>query len=189
MTAANQNNQILHRTRWLAAFIVPFLVGAFFILYLFPGWAGQWWAWPITPPIMAQWMGAGYVAGGYFFARAVRARRWHYIAVGFPPVSTFATLMGVVTVLHWNSFMSISAWLLFVAQIPFLINFFWSIRKGKKVSANPWEATTLEWSAASSPPIAHGNFPHPPVVVRGPYEYSPPEAPSGFLPQGEVARA
>jgi cytochrome c oxidase subunit I len=92
-------------------------------------------------------------------------------------------------VLHWNSFMSISAWLLFVAQIPFLINFFWSIRKGKKVSANPWEATTLEWSAASSPPIAHGNFPHPPVVVRGPYEYSPPDAPSGFLPQGEVARA
>ena len=92
-------------------------------------------------------------------------------------------------VLHWNTFMSVSAWLLFLAQIPFLINFFWSIRKGKKVSANPWEATTLEWSAASSPPIAHGNFPHPPVVVRGPYEYSPPDAPSGFLPQGEVARA
>jgi cytochrome c oxidase subunit 1 len=91
-------------------------------------------------------------------------------------------------VLHWNTFMSVSAWLLFLAQIPFLINFFMSIRRGKAVSANHWDATTLEWSAASSPPIAHGNFAHPPVVVRGPYEYSPPEAPSGFLPQGEPAR-
>jgi cytochrome c oxidase subunit 1 len=92
-------------------------------------------------------------------------------------------------VLHWNKFMSVSAWCLFLAQIPFLINFFWSIRKGKKVGANPWDATTLEWSAAPSPPVGHGNFPHPPVVVRGPYEYSPPEAPAGFLGQADAARA
>lgn len=92
-------------------------------------------------------------------------------------------------VMHWNQFMSVSAWCLFLAQIPFLINFFWSIKKGKKVGANPWDATTLEWSAASSPPIAHGNFEHPPVVVRGPYEYSPPEAPAGFLGQADAARA
>src|SRR6185503_17213327 len=129
MTAANQNNQILHRTRWLAAFIVPFLVGAFFILYLFPGWAGQWWAWPITPPIMAQWMGAGYVAGGYFFARAVRARRWHYIAVGFPPVSTFATLMLLVTLLHWNGFdhsrPAFWAWAILYFTTPVLVPLAW----------------------------------------------------------------
>ena len=24
--------------------------------------------------------------------------------------------------------------------------------------SNPWQATTLEWTAAPSPPIAHGNF-------------------------------
>ena len=81
------------------------------------------------------------------------------------------------------------AWLLLAAQIPFLINFFWSIRRGKPVSSNPWEATTLEWSMAPSPPIGHGNFPQVPVVVRGPYEYSPPEAPTGFLPQADAARA
>ena len=55
-------------------------------------------------------------------------------------------------VLHWNTFMSVSAWLLLVAQIPFIINLFVSIKKGAKVGANPWEATTLEWSAAPSPP-------------------------------------
>ena len=85
--------------------------------------------------------------------------------------------------LQWNTFMSISAWLLLVAQIPFIINLFVSIKKGVKVGANPWEATTLEWSAAPSPPIAHGNFPQVPVVTCGPYEYSPPGTDKSFLPQ------
>src|SRR5215218_1798329 len=53
-------------------------------------------------------------------------------------------------VLHWNAFMSISAWCLGLSQIPFIINLFWSIWKGKKVGSNPWEATTLEWAAAPS---------------------------------------
>ncbi len=49
-----------------------------------------------------------------------------------------------------------SAWVLALAQIPFIFNFFWSMRSGKKVDDNPWEATTLEWAAPSPPP--HGNF-------------------------------
>src|SRR5258705_5891093 len=104
LTTTTPDNRVLPTTRWLAAFIVPFLAGAFVLLYVFPERAGQWWAWPNSPRVMAQWMGAGYVAGGYFFARAVRAKRWHTIAVGFPPVSAFATLMLLVTVLHWHSF-------------------------------------------------------------------------------------
>ena len=90
-------------------------------------------------------------------------------------------------VLHWNSFMSISAWLLGLAQIPFIINLFWSIKKGKAADANPWEATTLEWAAAPSPPIAHGNFKEIPTVVRGPYDYSLPDAPRDFIPQHQEA--
>lgn len=86
-------------------------------------------------------------------------------------------------VLHWNKFMSVAAFLLLAAQIPFLINLFYSIKKGKKCGANPWQATTLEWAAAPSPPVGHGNFPEVPVVHRGPYEYSPPEQPDGFMPQ------
>ncbi len=73
------------------------------------------------------------------------------------------------------------AWMLGLAQIPFIINFFISIKAGKKVSDNPWEATTLEWSAPSPPP--HGNFATVPVVYRGPYEYSVPGASSDYIPQ------
>jgi len=90
-------------------------------------------------------------------------------------------------VLHWNEVMSISAWLLAVAQIPFIINFFYSIVKGKKVSDNHWEATTLEWAATTSPPLAHGNFATIPTVVRGPYEYSVPGEKKDFLPQHQTA--
>ena len=86
-------------------------------------------------------------------------------------------------VLHWNEFMSFSAWALGLFQIFFIINFFWSIRNGQKVSDNPWNATTLEWSAPSPPP--HGNFVRPPAVYRGPYEYSVPGDPTDFTPQDQ----
>ena len=80
-----------------------------------------------------------------------------------------------------NVFSSYSAWLLAIAQIPFILNFFGSLLFGKKADRNPWEATTLEWSAPSPPP--HGNFEHLPVVYRDPYEYSVPGQRHDFWPQ------
>jgi cytochrome c oxidase subunit I len=82
-----------------------------------------------------------------------------------------------------NPFMSISAWLLMAAQLPFIFNFFKSIKWGRRVGSNPWQATTLEWAAATSPPLGHGNFEVLPVVYRGPYEYSVPGAPDDYMPQ------
>jgi len=90
-------------------------------------------------------------------------------------------------VLHWNAVSSWGAWALGLAQIPFIINFFWSIRHGKKVDRNPWQATTLEWAAPSPPP--HGNFVTEPVVHRGPYEYSVPGAKTDYLPQFDATEA
>ncbi len=80
-------------------------------------------------------------------------------------------------------FQSWSAWVLGLAQIPFIINFFVSLKKGDKVGANPWDSTTLEWAAPSPPP--HGNFTAPPVVYRDPYEYSVPGAKKDYSPQFE----
>ena len=85
-------------------------------------------------------------------------------------------------VLQWNEVMSIAAFALAVFQVPFLINFFWSMKKGKKVeSDNPWDATTLEWQTPTPPP--HGNFTTLPEVFRGPYEYSMPGSSKDFTPQ------
>ncbi len=90
-------------------------------------------------------------------------------------------------VLVWNTVISWGAWTLAFFQIFFIINFFLSIKKGRKVSANPWDATTLEWQAPSPPP--HGNFLTPPQVYRGPYEYSVPGATTDFIMQGEADRS
>jgi cytochrome c oxidase subunit 1 len=86
-------------------------------------------------------------------------------------------------VIHYNKMMSFSAWGLAVAQIPFIVNLFWSIRGGERVSTNPWEATTIEWAAPSPPP--HGNFSAMPTAYRGPYEYSVPGHDRDFTPQFE----
>lgn len=46
-----------------------------------------------------------------------------------------------------NVITSWSAWLLLLSQIPFLINLFVSLRRGKPAgSKNPWRAKTLEWT-------------------------------------------
>ncbi len=72
--------------------------------------------------------------------------------------------------LSLNVPMSYAALALAFFQIFFIVNLVWSIRGGRAAGANPWEATTLEWSAAPSPPRAHGNFDRVPRVVRDPYE-------------------
>jgi cytochrome c oxidase subunit 1 len=89
-------------------------------------------------------------------------------------------------VIHLNVLITHAAWGLGLAQIPFIINFFWSIRHGRKIpNDNPWDATTLEWSCPSPPP--HGNFVTEPAAYRGPYEYSAPGCAPGkdFVAQFE----
>jgi cytochrome c oxidase subunit I len=89
--------------------------------------------------------------------------------------------------LKWNLVIGFAAWGLGLFQLPFIINFFSSLKWGKVVDKNPWDATTLEWSAPSPP--GHGNFVTEPIVYRAPYEYSVPGAAKDFTPQFEPERA
>jgi len=87
-------------------------------------------------------------------------------------------------VLVWNGTILTFAWVMGLFQLFFIVNFFWSMKKGAKVTSdNPWKATTLEWATPTPPP--HGNFVTPPEVHRDPYEYSVPGAVQDFTPQNE----
>jgi cytochrome c oxidase subunit 1 len=102
--------------------------------------------------------------------------------------ATYAAADGVVGlskyIIDLNKNISYAAWALGLSQIPFIINFFWSVNRGKKVTSdNPWEATTLEWQTPTPPP--HGNFIKDIEVFRGPYEYSVPGHLTDFTPQNE----
>src|SRR5687768_1207441 len=62
--------------------------------------------------------------------------------------ATYANKPDVVglpeSVLAMNVNISHAAWGLGLAQLPFIINFFWSMNRGRKVTSdNPWGATTL----------------------------------------------
>lgn len=86
--------------------------------------------------------------------------------------------------LSLNIVMSVGAFILALGQIPFIINFWFSLKGGKKSNSdNPWGATTMEWATPTPPP--HGNFLFDPVAHRGPYEYSVPGHPTDFYPQWE----
>ncbi len=85
-------------------------------------------------------------------------------------------------VMEANKFISHAVWFLGLAQLPFIINFFYSMFKGRKVTSdNPWGSTTIEWQTPTPPP--HGNFARPVAAHRGPYEYSVPGAATDFTPQ------
>ena len=70
-----------------------------------------------------------------------------------------------------NKFITIAAIITFAFQILFVINFFYSIWKGKQVTqSNPWGANTLEWTTPIHP--VHGNWPGKiPSVQRWAYDY------------------
>jgi cytochrome c oxidase subunit 1 len=88
--------------------------------------------------------------------------------------------------LKWNLVIGFAAWGLGLFQLPFIINFFSSLKWGALVDKNPWDATTIEWSAPSPP--GHGNFLVEPIAYRGPYEYSVPGSAKDFTPQFEPER-
>jgi cytochrome c oxidase subunit 1 len=70
-----------------------------------------------------------------------------------------------------NQFITIAAIVVFALQILFVINFFYSIWYGKKMTVkNPWQATTLEWTTPIA--VGHGNWDgNIPTVQRWAYDY------------------
>ena len=63
-----------------------------------------------------------------------------------------------------NQFMTYCAFGLGLAQIPFAINFFYSLFLGPKAGDNPWHSNTLEWQTTSPP--QYYNFQTIPTVYH-----------------------
>jgi hypothetical protein len=120
-----RDDRVLPETRLLSVIIIPFLVVAFGILYLFPDHTQELFAWTIQTRMTAMMLGAAYIGGAYFFVCAATFARWHWIKVGFLPVTTFATLMGIATILHRGIFnhnhISFFAWAILYFTTPFLV--------------------------------------------------------------------
>jgi len=86
-------------------------------------------------------------------------RRYHEYASQFTTLNVLSSAGAVVLALGY--------------LLP-LVYLTWSLRRGKPAPANPWNATGLEWTTPSPPPV--DNFERPPVVTEGPYAYPLQEA-------------
>jgi hypothetical protein len=128
-TGKPQSDLIYRETRWLAIIIVPFLLIAFYILFLRTSETKALFAWEIGAPMTAMMLGSAYIGGAYFFTRASRAKHWHLISVGFLPVATFASFMGIATILSWDKFthdhVSFYTWVVLYFTTPFLVLAAW----------------------------------------------------------------
>jgi len=99
--------------------------------------------------------------------------RRYYAYTGFDFTNKYQDLAQLST---------IAAIVVFVANIIFLYNFFYSIFWGKKAPQNPWKSNTLEWTTPIN--VGHGNWVGEiPAVYRWPYDYSKPGAADDFIPQ------
>lgn len=108
----------------------------------------------------------------------------HFIGLSGAPRRYYAytAYEGFNAALDINALVSVFAILGGLAQLIFVVNFFYSMSRGKKAVQNPWGSNTLEWTA----PVEHlhGNWPGEiPTVYRWPYDYGKPGADDDFIPQ------
>jgi hypothetical protein len=131
------DDRVLALTRRVSLVIIPFLVVAFAVLVPWPSDTARLFAWAIKPTLTSMVLGSVYLGGAYFFLRAFRAREWHTVKGGFIPVGTFATLMGVATIAHWDKFLHahVAFWLWagLYFTTPFLV--FWVFLANRKYDA------------------------------------------------------
>ncbi len=126
---AADGGRILPATRAVSAIIIPFLVAAFIILFLRPHETERLFAWPMGPQMTAMMLGATYLTGVFYFTTVLFARSWQQVKFGLIPVASFAALMGIATILHWEAFnfghITTWLWIGLYATTPFLVFGLW----------------------------------------------------------------
>ena len=126
------NDEIYPVLRWVALIVVPFLWLAFLILFFHPDASGERFAWAIKPHMTAMYIGAGYLGGSWLFINAIFGKRWHRIAGGFLPITSFTWFMMIATFLHWDRFsdnLAFTLWLILYVITPFLVPALWFINR------------------------------------------------------------
>jgi hypothetical protein len=138
----DRDDRVLATTRALSAFIAPFLLVAFVVLYGFPAETARLWAWPIQSHLTSMLLASAYLGGCYFFLRVLLVERhWAAVRMGFVSVALFATLLGVATILHWDKFahgkVAFWLWAGLYFTAPFLVVAAWLTNQGYAAEPAP----------------------------------------------------
>jgi cytochrome c oxidase subunit I len=110
----------------------------------------------------------------------------HWLGLGGMPrrIYTYQDNMGWN---EWNMVATIGAFLLGIGIAAFIIQAIYSVKKGKKAPADPWDARTLEWMIPSPPPVY--NFARTPTVTHRDEYWHRKHTPAKKLPPDEAPDA
>jgi hypothetical protein len=139
MAAFRATDRILPETRLVAAVVILILLLASISLYIFPDRTADHFAWTIDSHVTAMLIGAGYMAGIYFFSRVMLAHEWHRVAQGYLPITGFTVFMLAATLLHLDRFhqgqFEYYVWLIVYIITPVLVPAVWWRQRGEFSSA------------------------------------------------------
>jgi hypothetical protein len=161
------DDRVLPATRWTSWAIVAILAPAVYALWGRPGATAHLWAWTIKPDMSAIFMGSGYGAGAYFFARTALSRRWHPAAAGVLASSIFAALALIPTVVHWDRFnhgdapfaaaFAFYGWVIvYIAAPPLVLWLWWRNRRTDPRRPDPGEPLVSPTVALVARAVAAG---------------------------------
>ena len=129
LQTVGRDNLVYRETKWLALFIIPFLIAAFALLFFWPNHTDKTFAWTIRPTMTPMMLAAAYIGGVFYFVGVARAQKWSHIKVGFLPVTAFASILSIATILHWDRFnhqhISFITWTALYMTTPFLVIATW----------------------------------------------------------------
>ena len=133
------------RSLLLVAAVLVFLAGV--QLFVFTERTERYFAWTITPPLTAAFLGAAYWSSVAFELLASRARLWANARIAVPAVFVFTTLTLVATLIHRDKFhfgadhelgtRAVTwAWLAVYTVVPVLMAVLW-VRQHRAPGGDP----------------------------------------------------
>jgi hypothetical protein len=145
----SHKDQITLETRVAGGVVILVLLLAFIALYILPDQTATDFAWTIIPPTSAILMGAGYIAGAYFFVRVITEKQWHRVQAGFLAITVFTVCMFAATLLHLSRFhqgtFNFYLWTIIYALTPFIVPFLWW--RNRPNASHDLEANDLHFSS------------------------------------------
>ena len=127
--SAAGNTDVQNSIVLLSALLIPVLVTAFAVIYVFPDVGADYFAWPMSPLMSSMMLGATYLGGAYFFVVVLHSRQWRHVWLGFLPIAVFAATLGVATLLHWESFVhgrfGFTVWAGLYFTVPLVLPALW----------------------------------------------------------------
>ncbi len=88
----------------LFGLVLPLLIIAGLVLYIFPEQTETYFAWTLALPFTAAYLGAGYWSSIFHAFTGTRARAWPYVRMSMPFALAATILLATTTFLHLDKF-------------------------------------------------------------------------------------